>query len=181
MPTGQKLQRVSELQFFLYNRPLHPELFEIYHDHRIGKRAYEAHIWITGVSHLVGFYRGDAAITELLAESDDLLPRRGRLLAQPVKGEKNHEATHADGIRYMTSFQVERMSPRLFAKTHDELIDQGARTGLFVPFPEWSTREMMPFTHIDYEARANMLHLFAYHAFPEELTVIKTQSLFELT
>lgn len=181
MSVRQKQLRVSDLHFHLYNRALHPELFDIYHDHRIDKGAYKAQIWVTGVSHVVGFYRGDAAITELLASGDTRLPRRGLLASVPVRGEKDHEATHDQGIHYMTSFQVERMSRRLFTRTHEDIIDRGSAEGLFVPFPEWRVGPLMPLTHIEYEAKADMLHVFTFHAFPEEFTVIKTQSIFELT
>ena len=34
--------------------------------------------------------------------------------------------------------------------------------------------------YIDYDAAPNSLHVFAFHAFPEDLTIIKTQSIFEL-
>ena len=179
MPTRQK-QHVRELQFYLYDRPLHPELFDIYHNHRIVKEAYEVQVWITGTSHLIGFYRGPVAITELIAETKAVLPTRGRLAAIPMRGEKEHEFIHLDGVRYMMNFQVEIMSPRLYAQTHQELSEQGAKGGLFVPFPEWAANNMTPFVYIDYEAKPRQFHVFAYHAFPEELTVIKTQTIFEL-
>jgi hypothetical protein len=174
-------QRVGELQFLLYNRSLHPELFDIYVDQQLSGGPYEATIWITGASHMVSFRLGQATLTELLADRQTMLPERGKLAALPIRGEKNHDVTHADGIRYMASFQVERMSPRVFAKTHQELIDLGARRGLFVPFPEWAGGELVPFSLVDCEAKTTMLHVFAYHAFPDELTLIKTQSIFELT
>jgi hypothetical protein len=179
MPLRQQ-ERVSELQFLVYARPLHPELFDIYHDHRIAKGPYEAQVWITGVSHLISFHHAETTLTELLAETGTMLPKRGLLAAMPVRGEKDHEATHANGVRYMASFQVERMSPALFTKVHEELADQGAGSGLFVPFPEWTSNTLMPFTYLEYEARADLFHVFAYHAFPDELTFIKTQSVFEL-
>ena len=180
MSTGQEQLRTSQFHYQLYNRPLHPELFDIYHDHRIAKGPYEAQIWVTGVSHVTAFYYGEATILERLAEDDALLPLRGRLVSMPVRGEKDHQATHVEGIRYLTSYQVERMTPRLFGRMHEEMIDHGAKTGLFVPFPEWASGPLMPFTHIDYDAKVDMLHVFTYHSFPEELTVIKTQSIFEL-
>ncbi len=179
MPLGQK-QHVSQLQFFLYDRPLHPELFDIYQQRRVVKADYEAQVWITGISHLIGFYRGDATLVELLAESNTQLPTHGRLVALPFRGEKDQEFTHVDGIRYMMSFQVETMSARLYGRSHSELAALAARRGLFVPFPNWAVNSLTPFTYIDYEAKARELHVFAYHAFPEELTLIKTQSIFEL-
>ncbi len=179
MPLREK-QSVSELQFFLYNRPLHPELFDIYHDHRVAKGGYDAQIWVTGISHVIGFFRSETSVVEVIAESSAELPERGRLLQLAFRGEKDQEVNYLNGIRYITSFQVEKMSPRLYARTHQEMSEEVAVSGLFVPFPEWAAGTLSPFTYIDYEAKASELHVFAYHAFPDELTLIKTQSIFEL-
>ncbi|MFB3891565.1 MAG: DUF2617 family protein [Phycisphaerae bacterium] len=179
MTTGQQ-QSVSTLRFMVYDRPLHPELFVIYHDHRIVKSAYEARIWITGCTHVISFYREKLSLVELMADARAELPRRGRLLELPIRGERDHDCRREGGINYMASFQVERMSPQVYARTHRELTLAGARRGLFVPFPARAARSLPPFTYIDYDAKPNELHVFAYHAFPEDLTVIRTQSIFEL-
>ena len=42
------------------------------------------------------------------------------------------------------------------------------------------SRGLTPFTFIDYEAKPTELHVFAFHAFPDDLTIVKTQSIFEL-
>ena len=81
----------------------------------------------------------------------------------------------------MMNFQVEQMSPMVYHKTHHDLAKIGAARGMFVPFPTWMTNPpLTPFTFIDYEAKPSGLHVFAFHAFPDDLTIVKTQSLFEL-
>lgn len=179
MGVDQK-QRVSSLRFILYDRPLHPELFEIYHDHHVVKKAYEAQIWVTGCTHVIGFFRDEVCLVEITADLDAILPERGRVLELPFRGERDHERKRADGIGYMMNFQVEPMSPDVYSQTHLELARLGARQGLFVPFPQWMVNSLTPFTFIDYDARPNELHVFSFHAFPEDLTVVKTQSIFEL-
>jgi len=179
MSIGEK-QRLSALRFFLYDRPLHPELFDIYHDHHIIKNGYEAQIWVTGCSHVIGFYRDKFSLVEVTAEAEAELPQRGQLLELPFRGERDHECKRSEGINYMMNFQVENMSPGVYSKTHHDLAKQGAKRGLFVPFPMWMANQLTPFTYIDYQAKPNELHVFTFHAFPEELTIIKTQSIFEL-
>jgi hypothetical protein len=192
MTIGQQ-QSVSTLRFLLYDRPLHPELFEIHHDHRIFKSAYEARIWITGCTHVISFHRDKLTLVELMADAQADLPQRGLLLELPIRGERDHDCKRAGGINYMTSFQVERMSQQVYSRTHRELAGAsnpgatesgtghaGDRRGLFVPFPSRGSRSLPPFTYIDYDAKPNELHIFAYHAFPEDLTMIRTQSIFEL-
>jgi len=180
MNTGQK-KTVADLRFYLFSRPLHPELFEIYQDHRVVKHSYEAQIWVTGCTHVIGFHHGDSSLVEVTAEAGSPLPSYGLELELPFRGERDHERMRFDGISYMMNFQVETMSPMVYRKTHHELARQGARRGLFVPFPTWMTRPpLTPFTFIDYTARPNELHVFAFHAFPEDLTIVKTQSIFAL-
>jgi len=179
MSISQK-QSVSSLRFYLFDRPLHPELFDIYHDHRIVKKAYEAQVWVTGCTHVIGVFRDRAALVEVTADASQDLPRRGVLLELAFRGERDHEIKRADGISYMMNFQVETMSPAVYSRTHHELARLGAKRGLFVPFPRWMVRSLTPFSYIDYEAKANELHVFAFHAFPEDLTIVKTQSIFEL-
>ena len=178
--TTSQLQDVSTLRFLLYDRPLHPELFEIYHDHHIVKGSYEARIWVTGCTHVISFHREAATLVELMAQAEMDLPQRGLLLELPFRGERDHEFKRADGINYMMNFQVEEMSAAVYSGTHHELARLGTQRGLFVPFPAWMSHSLIPFTYIDYDAKPNELHVFAFHAFPEDRTMIKTQSIFEL-
>jgi hypothetical protein len=179
MSIGQQ-QSVESLRFYLFDRPLHPELFDIYHDHHIIKKGYEAQIWVTGCTHVIGFYRGRSSVVEAIADADNILPQRGQLIEIPFRGEREHERKRAEEINYMMNFQVEAMSPAVYSRTHHDLARLGAQRGLFVPFPLWMSNSLTPFTFIDYEARPTGLHVFTFHAFPGELTILKTQSIFEL-
>ena len=180
MSIGQK-QQVSTLKYFLFDRALHPELFDIHRDHHVVQTGYEARIWVTGCTHVISVHQDRTTLAEVVADTDNLLPRRGRLLEMPFRGERDHEHKRTGGIDYMMNFQVETMSPRVYSRTHHDLARRGADRGLFVPFPMWMTQPpLTPFTFIDYAASPYALHVFAYHAFPEDLTIIKTQSIFEL-
>jgi hypothetical protein len=179
MPLGEK-HRVSQLQFLLHSRPVHPEFFDIHYEQRIAKPAYDAQIWVTGVSHVIGFYHGATSLVELIADSETPLPETGRLVTIPFRGEKDYDLVHGP-IRYRMNFQVETLNARLYAKVHEDLTAQAAQKGLFVPFPQWTANGLVPFTYLDYQSKADQLHVFAYHAFVDELTLIKTQSIFELS
>ncbi len=179
MNIGQT-QRLDSLRFFLFERPLHPELFDIYGDVRIKKPGYEAQLWVTGCTHVISFFRDSLSLVEVIASKEIPLPSRGRALSLSFRGEKAHEQKRLDGINYMMNFQTETMNPPVYHNTHQELERQGAKRGLFVPFPMWMSNSLTPFTFIDYEAKPNELHIMAFHAFPEALTIVKTQSIFEL-
>lgn len=180
MSIGQT-QRVESLRLFLFDRPLHPELFDIYRELSLRQEGYEARLWITGCAHVVGFYRGDHSLVEAIAGAEDAyLPQRGRMLCLPFRGEKSHERKQIDGIHYLMNLQAETMSPAVYRNTHHDLVRLGARRGIFVPYPQWRQKDLTPFSLLSYEARPNELHVMAFHAFPEALTILKTQTIFEL-
>ncbi len=179
MSTGQQ-QAVGSLWYYLYDHPLHPELFDISRREFLEMRRYSARLWVTGCRHVIGFTVGDQTVTEVLADADAELPARGRLASLALRGEKAHETT-VGGVRYMMNFQRETMSDRVYASTHDELARIGQTRGLFEDFPSWSQHpSLRPFSFLDFDANATHIHVFAYHAFPEDLTLVKIQSIFEV-
>lgn len=179
MTIGHK-QRVASLRYYLYDRPLHPELFDIYRSDHLVAKHYECRLWVTGCTHVISFRHDDQWLVEVIADEDAELPTRGRLFESPFRGEKEYEHAPPGGGRYMMNFQVETMSDRVYAKTHHDLARQGAHRGLFVPFPTWMKRPpLTPFSYLDHDTKARHLHVFAYHAFPDDLTLIKVQSIFE--
>ena len=173
-------QSLRELTFNLYQRPLHPELFQIYRRAQFFQGDYEVNIWITGCSHVVSVFSGSNCMTELICPPNQMLPTRGLIDRFLFRGEKKCQCQWADGFRYMMNFQVETMSENLYRQTHKDLVKITKKRGIYVPFPKWANGLLIPFSYIDYEARWEELHLNTFHAFPEQHTLIKTQSLFSM-
>ena len=173
-------QRVAPLRYFLYDRALHPELFEIYRSRRFFQGDYEVLIWITGCSHVVSAFHGEDCMTEAICHPNQSLPSRGLVERFVFRGEKSHACDWSEGLGYMMNFQVEAMSLNLYRRTHMDLVKIAKKRGLFVPFPQWARGNLAPFSFLDYEARYHELHIQTFHAFPEQRTIIKTQSLFNM-
>jgi hypothetical protein len=171
---------VSELTFALYQRPLHPELFNIYKKHIVKTDEYEALIWATGGSHVVSVFVNDLCLTELISTPTQLLPRRGLIERFRFTGQRSHKCTLAKGLSYMMDFQVEKMSPNLYRQSHADLEKFARNRGLFVKFPKLAVDGLEPFSYIDFEARRDELHVHTFHAYPDQVTIIKTQSLFDM-
>ncbi len=168
---------VSELTFSLYQRPLHPELFDIYSRRQVKTEKYEATIWATGCSHVVQVSSQDLWLAELISLPAQLLPKRGLIERFQFRGQRSHKCTLSRGLSYMTDFQIEKMSPNLYRKSHMDLERFARNRGMFVRFPKMAVGGLEPFSYIDFEARPEELHLHAFHAFPDQVTIIKTQSL----
>lgn len=77
----------------------------------------------------------------------------------------------------MTDFQVEKMSPGSYRRSHTELEHFAHNRGVFFKFPVLETSSLQPFCYIDFEARRSELHIHTFAAYPDQVTMIKTQSL----
>lgn len=173
-------QQATDLHLFLLDRPLHPELFQHRADYCVKQGNYRADIWITGLGHVVTVSEGAMSATELVAAESDAIPQRGVLTRFRLKGERDLDRNAGDGWTYMTSSQVETMDAALYKSVHLDLQRHAERKGWVVTYDEWTDGELVPFSHVDIEARDREFHVHVFHAYPAERTLVKTQSLFDL-
>jgi hypothetical protein len=170
--------RVCDLVFQVYGRPLHPELFDILAVRKIQREDYELTVRITRTGHVISWSNRAVHLTEVAA-GDQPLPESRRLIHYRLRGEHTDTVLCAGGISYQTSFQVETMTPEIFLHVHDEIMADGGKRGLLHNFQPHHRLSLAPLGYVAVEARAGCLLLSAFHTFPDEHTVIKTQSLIE--
>lgn len=170
---------VDDLTFSLFQRPLHPELFTIYAKRELKTEKYEAIIWVTGCTHVVSIFTEDICLTELISAPGQMLPHRGLIERFQFRGPHSHKCTLSKGLSYMTDFQIEKMNPDLYHQSHLDLERFARNRGLFVSFPRAKANGLQPFCYVDFEARRTELHVHTFSAYPEQVTMIKTQSLFD--
>ena len=176
---GVTKQRSIDLNFFLYRRALHPELFHIYLEKHIEYSNFQADIWIVGLSHLVTVQCNGTMVTELTASPCDLLTDRNLVTQVRFRGERDFQYRFSDSLRYIFSSQIEETTEHIFRTTYRDLEHYAQKKGLYVPYEQWTTNGLVPFSFIDYEMRQYELHIHAYHAFPGEWRFLRTQSIFE--
>jgi hypothetical protein len=179
MNTPRANVAVNELIFSLYQRPLHPELFSISERRHIRTEKYEVFLWVTDCSHVVSVFAKKTCLSELIGTPNQPLPKGGLIERFQFRGQRSHKCTLSQGVSYMTDFQVEKMSANLYRQSHYDLERFARNRGVFVNFPPQSIGGLEPFSYIDFEARRSELHIHAFHAYPDQLTIIKTQSLFD--
>jgi hypothetical protein len=170
---------VEDLIFQLYGRPVHPELFDILAVRRIEREDYKLSVWITRTGHVLTWENPDVFLTEVTAAHDQPLPQRRRLMHHRLRSEQTRCLDCAHGIRYQMSFQVETLTPEIFLHIHDEILADGAKRGLLHRFTGPDCGGPAPLGFITAEARPGCLLLSSFHTFPDEYTVVKTQSLIE--
>jgi hypothetical protein len=170
--------RVADLVFQLYGRPLHPELFDILAVRKLQREGYEVRIWITRTGHVITFENDDVLLTEV-ADADQSFSDQRRFLRYHMRGEHCGKFNCVNDIVYQTSFQVETLPEKHFLDVHDELIADGAKRGILHKFQPAYRFAIPPLGFVVAETRIGALFLSTFHTFPEENTIVKSQTLIE--
>jgi len=172
--------KVAELVFQLYGRPLHPELFEVCGSRTVQRGDYQAKIDITSAGHLVTWRYGGLTLTEVATSAHHPLPERRRLMSYRLKGQRSDCVECRGGIVYRMSFQLEPVEPEVFWTFQQELIRDAHGDGLFHKFDSSGRMALGALSYINIEARARCLLIQAFHTFPDDYAIVKSQSLIQI-
>ena len=169
--------------FQLYSRPLHPELFDIVARQAVNRSDFQARVHITRTGHMIQWVsRGRAEpiyFTEIVTAADESLPQ-GQLLHHRFGHDHHAQLKYLPGVTYQASFQKEVLPPELFEVVHDELVADGRRRGFIHQFPQYQQLCLPAIGFVTMDGRPGCQVIHAFHTFPEEWTIIKSQSLIEI-
>lgn len=171
--------KVAELVFQLYGRALHPELFEVYNTQTLKRGDYEATINITSAGHVITWRYQGLTLTEVAASAQHPLPQKRRLMSYRLKGDRSDHLGKA-GCRYQVNFQLEPVEPEVFWTFQQELSLDGVRKGLLHRFDSSGRMALGAVSYINAETRNRSLLIQAFHTFPDDYAIVKSQSLFEI-
>ncbi|MHB1034250.1 MAG: DUF2617 family protein [Pirellulales bacterium] len=171
--------KVAELVFQLYGRALHPELFQVYSSRTVRRGQYQATIDITSAGHVVTWRYQGLTLTEVAASAHHPLPQRRRLLSHKLIGERS-DRLDCHGVSYQVSFQLEPVDPEVFWTFQHELSLDGQRQGMLHRFNSSGRMALGAMSYINVETRNRSLLVQAFHTFPDDYAIVKSQSLFEL-
>lgn len=172
--------KVAELVFQLYGRPLHPELFVVHRWQTIERADYQAKIDITSAGHVVTWRCGGLTLTEVATSAHHPLPARRRLLSYRLKGQRSDSVQCRGGICYRMSFQLEPVEPEVFWTYQQELLHDFQGQGLLYQFDSSGRMALGAISYVSAESRSRCLLVHAFHTFPDDCAIVKTQSLIQL-
>ncbi len=172
--------KVAELAFQVYGRTLHPELFQVFKTQTIQRGAYEATVSITSAGHLVCWRYQGLTLTEVAASAQHPLPQKRRLLSYRLKGQRSDHVDCRGGARYQMSFQLETVDPQVFWTFQEELTVDGLQHGILHRFDSSGRMALGALSYINVESRNRSLRVQAFHTFPDDYAIVKSQSLFEI-
>ena len=172
--------KVAELVFQLYGRPLHPELFQVYESRSVTRDRYQAKIDITSAGHVVTWRSGGMTLTEVAAAAQHPLPEKRRLMSYALRGQRSDRMDCRGGVHYEMSFQLEPVDPEVFWTFQQELAADGRRNGLFHKFDASGRISLGALSYINVEVRTRKLLVQAFHTFPDDYAIVKSQSMIVL-
>jgi hypothetical protein len=172
--------KIAELVFQLYGRSLHPELFEIQCSRSVRRGDYQATIDITSAGHVVTWRYQALTLTEVATAAHHPLPQKRRLLSYRLKGERNDRMECRGGASYQVNFQLETVDPEVFWTFQQELNHDGERQGMLYRFSPSGRMALGALSYINVETRNRSLLIQAFHTFPDDYAIVKSQSLFEI-
>ena len=172
--------KVAELVFHVYGRTLHPELFDVQCTRTVDRGGYSATVAITSSGHVVTWKAGGMTLAEVAGAASQPLPQKRRLLSHRLTGERSDRMDCRGGGSYQTSFQLERVDPEVFWSFQGELAAEGLKHGLLHQFGSSGRLATGALSWLDVETRARGLFVQAFHTFPDDHAIVKSQSLFEL-
>lgn len=172
--------KVAELVFQLYGRGLHPELFEVFCSRKITRGPYTAQIDITSAGHVVNWRYQGLTLTEVATAAHHPLPQRRRLMSYKLRGDRHDRVKCRGGASYSTNFSLEPVDPEVFWTFQQELALDGEREGLLHRFDASGRMALGAISYIHVESRNRSLLVQAFHTFPDDYAIVKSQSLFEI-
>jgi len=172
--------KVAELVFRLYGRALHPELFEVYSSRTVKRGKYEAKIDITSAGHVVCWRYAGLTLTEVATSANHPLPERRRLLSAKLRGQRNERVSCRGGVLYQVSFQLEPVPPEVFWTFQQELAQDGQHQGMLHRFDSSGRMALGALSYINIESRDRRLLVQAFHTFPDDYAIVKSQSTFQI-
>ncbi len=170
--------KVAELVFQLYGRPLHPELFEIHESRIIDRGNYSAKVEITTAGHLITWRHEGMTLTEVCTSAHHPLPQRRRLMSYTLKGQREDRIDCRGGVSYSVDFALEKIDPELFWTFQKEIGSESEREGMLHHFGSSGRMKLGGMSYINVETRSRTMSVQAFHTFPDDGAIVKSQSQF---
>ena len=170
--------RVAELAFQVLGRSVHPELFHIYKSQRIERDNYTAQIHITADGHVITWQAGKQVLTEITSSVHQPVPTSRQILASPFRDKQEKGSFEENGIEYRYEYSLERVPAELFWMIRQQLADYQGQHELLQVFDSSGRIAMGGLSYIHVDTRRHSLHVQAIHTFPDDRTLVKTESTF---
>lgn len=170
----------ADLVLRTFSRTLHPDLLCHHKSLLLTVPGVTLEVRLIDSGHALIVQVGSQTLTEVISDRNDAHPLRGRLFEHRLKGSGTETVEFESGLHYDICSTLERQALSVFLRQHEELVADGAKATLFTESPGLNRFSPGPLSLIRAEISRRSVLVHAFHTYPEQLAVVKTQSLVEL-
>lgn len=171
---------VSELNLAVLGRSVHPELFVIYERTSVVHKSFQAQLAICEAGHFLELRTPYHTLCEIVCPKGQSLPHHQRLFDKKLRGSRDESLRLPGGIGYQLSFQIERLEPEIYLHLHEEFSTDCRKATLGHVFEQTNRLAPAAISYLQVDLFPGALLIHAFHTFPENCAVAKTQTLIEL-
>lgn len=170
----------ADLVLLTYGRALHPDLLCHHKSLKLGIPELSLDVRLIPAGHALIVQTPTQTLTEVILDSHEPHPIRGRLFEKKFRGSRSESVTFESGLQYEVCCTLERLPLSVFLRQHEELMSDGLKASLFAIFPGTNRFSPGPLSLVRAEICRHSLNVHCYHTFPEQLAIAKTQTLLEM-
>jgi hypothetical protein len=172
--------RFAELTFQLFERAVHPELFEIHLSRSFVRGKYSVRFDITSSGHITTFSCGQTTLTEVVTSAQAMLPQSRKLFARRLSGKQVEKTESTAGLQYESTFSLEPSNIELFWAFQQQLKQSDQPQGIVKIFDSSGRMAMGAMSYIYPQLRDQTLRVQAFHTFPDDCAIVKSESIFRI-
>ena len=178
MTVGYVRPDVADMVLRVYERSVHPELFETLCETTIPVGRDQATLRISRHGHVLEFRSKRRTVTEVAGSKYSPLPVQGRMVDRRLIGYRTHMVDSL-GIRYHCSYQLDSVPAEVYLQVHREMeIDaRSATLAASMPGSSASSPDCLSLLKADLLREGLVIHSF--HTFPDNGAMLRIQTLFE--
>lgn len=179
MPTQSVRPSISETSYRFFDRPLHPELFSPAVAGRIRTGNYELSLGICQGGHFLQTRSQGKALAEVTAPDNQILSTFGHQQTYFFNPDEELVLEASRPFEYHFAGQIDPVDFSVFTRVQLELEREASKAFLSHQFPAHHRLLPGPLSLIQVEGNERMLTVHTFHTFPEDLVILRTQSLIE--
>lgn len=180
MSTQSVRPSIAETSYRMFERPLHPELFDPLIVGRIHTARGDMTVGICEGGHYLQFSSGKHTICEVTAPDDQQLSIFG--LQKTYFYQQQEEILYETDLPFIYHFagEVDVVDYSVFTRVQMELETECSKAFLSHQFAPGNRLLPGALSLVRVEGSHRMFSIHTFHTFPEDLAILRTQTLIEL-
>jgi len=170
---------VADMTLRTFERSVHPELFESSQQCVLNFGGNRAKLRLGRTGHSLEFQRGGTIITEVAATKHEDFPQHRRVVERRLIGYRTH-MVDLESVRYHCSYQLEHVPLDVYLQLHREFEVDALNATLALTICGTTPQSPDCISLLKCDILPEGLVVHAFHTFPDNAAVLRTQTLFEV-